>query len=86
LELIDLGAEVTFNVKIGSAEYKLSEPSVLQVAAFRDELKQDEDKSIECFLSLVTKLGMPKEVAESLGVSKLAILAESLTKGVSKKK
>ena len=85
MELIDLGAEVTYSVKVADKVYDLREPSAKEVNKFREEIEK-EDKALEAFTSLVVTIGMPQEVAEGLPISKLRKLADALTEGITEKK
>ena len=82
---IDLGTEAVINVKIGSTIYKLHEPTVDDIEVFQSKVK-DKDKSLHSFVNFLIKLGMPEEVARSLGVLRLKKLADGLVGGLSEKK
>jgi len=84
---IDLGDAITFNVKLGSESYKLREPTAGEVKDYSAKVKEvGEDDAMRPFLDLVVSLGMPEEVAISLGVTKMAALATGLMGGLTEKK
>jgi hypothetical protein len=82
---IDLGKEVIFNVKLGEKEFKLTEPTVLQIEKFRKGIDENKDNVVEHSMNLIVELGMPKEVVESLGATKLNLLLTGLMDGLEKK-
>lgn len=82
---IDLGDEVVFNVVHNGAEYQLREPLLKEVKEFQKQANDDNDDG-DAFVDFVVKLGMPREVAENLGVIKLRKLADGLTGAITEKK
>jgi len=81
---IDLGKEVVFNVKLGSENYPLVEPTVEHVKAYQKDMKEGEE--IDAFMSLICNLGMPKDVCSKLSVTQLKKLADGLLGGLDEKK
>lgn len=81
---IDLGSEIQFNVKCGSRSWVLREPTFKDVKDFRDASTEDNQET--AFLDFLSKLGMPKDDAESLGVLKLKKLTEYLISNFDEKK
>lgn len=79
---IDLGEELTFNVKVGSNSYILREPTYKDVKALQGS---DVEEDV-AFINLVVGLGMPEDVAENLGVLKLKKLADGIMAPFSEKK
>ena len=77
---IDLGHAVEFDVVLGDKHYKLREPKLHEVKKF------EKDESDNAFIDFVVDLGMPRDVAEGLGVISLKKLAEGLTGAMSEKK
>lgn len=82
---IDLGSTISYKVKFNGKEYSLSEPSVKDVMAFQKEMK-DDTENIAHTINFMSKLGLPSEVCESLGVGKLKILVEKITGDMQEKK
>jgi len=81
---IDLGGEIVFNVKLGDKSYQLREPTLKDVKSFK--ISTDGENAEDAFIDLVVGLGMPREVAEGLGITKLKKLSESLITGFDEKK
>ena len=75
---IDLGEKPKANVKVGGQSYEMSLPSVIQAQKFSKGLKENEGDEFTFFVSFVSELGMPKDVAEGLAVHQLTKLAEGL--------
>ena len=75
---IDLGQDVVFNVKLNDKEYKLREPSALEVEKYQVELKKDEDSATTLLISFVSSLGMDKDVASAMGIRKLTKLMQGI--------
>ena len=77
---IDLGEEIIFEVVMGSEVYKLREPKLSEVKKFHSASSDD------AFVDFIVELGMPRDVAEGLGVLKLKKLADGITGAISEKK
>lgn len=80
---IDLGDDVVFKVKYGGKEYELREPTVSEVSKFK-EMGEAEGKDF--VLNMLEKLGMPREVAQDMPMSKLKKLVDGIVNGLTEKK
>ncbi len=80
---LDLGADIEFNVKYGGKEYKLREPTVMEIETFKTE---DEGGAKGAITALLEKLGMPQGVVETMPMSKVRKLIEGLIEGMTGKK
>ena len=81
---IDLGEELVFNVRLGDKVYKMSEPTVHRLEAYRE--KQSGNESMLPAIELLVDLGLPKQVGETMGVTKLTKLIEGITGALTEKK
>jgi len=82
---IDLGAEIVIKVKMGAKSYELREPTLDDIEKMADKGKDDKSAN-RALQDFIIDLGMPEDVARSLGVMKLKTLAEGLTSSFSEKK
>lgn len=78
---IDLGEEVIFKVKLGAKSYELREPTLKDVKAMQKSKDQE-----GAFVDLIVNLGLPKDVADNLGMLKLKKLSEGLMAPLQEKK
>ncbi len=85
--MIDLGSSVEFEVKWAGAVYKLREPSAKEMGIYQSKIEEAQAKgnSIDALIQFVSDLGLPKEIAEALPASKLAVLVESIVGEIGKK-
>ena len=83
---IDLGNEVVITVKINGESYKLREPRMDDVAKITDSENTDPSKVGAAFTDFVVGLGLPEEIANSLGIIRTRKLAEGLTGTLAEKK
>jgi hypothetical protein len=84
---IDLGQEITYDVKYNGEIYKLREPSVSDVNKFQQKMKKsDDDDNINLTLSFITELGLPDGIAKNLGVQKMKLLVEKIVGELQEKK
>lgn len=74
---IDLGQEVVYNVKLGDKKFTLSEPTVKEMQTLFLSLK-DGASEVDEFLSLLVKLGLPEDDANSLGLNKMKKLVDCI--------
>lgn len=81
---IDLGSTVVYEVTLGEQNYKLREPTVLDIKLFQADSKNNEDQ-VGCFVNFLANLGLPKEVSEGMGISKMEKLTEALISSIGKK-
>ena len=81
---IDLGNEVEFEVNYAGQTYKMREPLVEEVDAFRT--KGVTDDSSKVLVNFLEALGMPADVVNKMGMSKAKMLVESITEFINKKK
>lgn len=81
---IDLGEAVKFEVSFSGKMYSLREPTVKDIAAFQSS--SEEGKDVNSFINFVVSLGLPQEIAEQLGVTKLKRLADGLLSELQEKK
>lgn len=79
---IDLGGKTVFRVSYDGKVYALREPTVNDIEMLQASTAGDE-KSVKPFLDLVEKLGMPRDVANNLGITKLKKLADGITGEIS---
>ena len=84
--VLDLGAKTVYEVKYDGKLYSLQEPTARQINAYQKSSSADESNTIESLLDFLSELGLPKEVGNELGISKLQMLTEHLTKKYSEKK
>jgi hypothetical protein len=80
-EVIDLGADIVFEVKYGGQVYSVKEPNVKQIQKL-----QDSDGSQHAVIDLLNDLGMPRAVSETMPVSKVMALVNGLSRVLSEKK
>lgn len=87
MNTIDLGNDVEFEVKYAGAVYALREPSAREMNEYQKALKADEknERGIELLIDFVSRLGLPKDVAEKMPGSKLNRLVSGLVEGMAKK-
>ena len=78
---IDLGNEIIFNVKLNGQSYKLREPTYKDIK----KLNADKDNE-EASIDLLCDLGLPKEVADGMGVLQLTKLIKTITGSLEEKK
>ncbi len=85
--VIDLGSKTEFEVKWAGQTYALREPTAREMADYQKKMKLDttQDHSLDNLVEFVGLLGMPKDVSESLPMSKLNALVDGLVAGISKK-
>lgn len=77
---IDLGQDVEFVVKYNGASFKMREPSVLEATSLKDE------SDTIAIVEFLEKLGLPKEAAEKMPISKMKKLVETMLGAISEKK
>jgi hypothetical protein len=82
---LDLGSNVQVNVKVMGGEYKMRVPTVKEAREFQKKSEDKKADQTEVLLDLLSDLGMPKEVAESLDVVQIRKLSDGLL-SVSEKK
>lgn len=80
---IDLGEDVVFKVKLSGKIYELREPTVKDVKVLQTAGEGDSDEAI---LDFIISLGMPKDVANNLGLMKLQKLSKGLVSTFDEKK
>jgi hypothetical protein len=80
---IDLGDATKIEVVFGGNTYPMREPTVKDIAKFQ---ANGETNSTESFIDFVVGLGLPKDIAESMGVMKLKKLADGLLSEMQEKK
>jgi hypothetical protein len=83
---IDLGSGEKFNVKYAGNTYSLREPMAYEIDLFGKQLKSSEGGESSAFIDLVVKMGMPKDIADSMGILTLKKLADKLVGELSGKK
>lgn len=77
---IDLGQDVEFVIKYNGASYKMREPSVRETMALKDSTSNED------LIQFLAKLGMDAKVLESMPISKMKKLVESMLGAISEKK
>lgn len=80
---IDLGPEIVITIKMGNDSYELREPTVDDVEAMT---KAEDGETNKALIALLIDLGLPKDVANSLGIIRLKRLSDGLMKGFESKK
>lgn len=79
---IDLGQDVSFNVKYNGQAYVLREPTVRETQGLKLAQEQD-DLAVIRFLS---SLGLPEDVALNMPITKMKKLVEGMVGAISEKK
>lgn len=82
--LIDLGDKITYEVKYAGKIYELREPTAKDVQKLQS--KVDEGDDFSRFMDFLVSLGLPAEICESLGLSKIKKLTDKLTEEFAEKK
>jgi len=83
---IDLGSDLEFEVSYNGKEYKLREPSLDDVEKYQKSQKSKEDEeSFDDLKTFICTLGMPIEVINAMGITKVKTLADGLLGGLEKK-
>lgn len=82
---IDLGQVIVYEVTLGEKTFSLREPTVKDIKKMQDETKTMGENSLEAYLNFLSEIGLPKDVAETMGISKMQMLTESLVSSVGKK-
>lgn len=87
MSVIDLGLKTEFEVKWAGQSYTLREPTAREMADYQKKSKLDsnQEQSLDLLVEFVGKLGMPKEAAEQLPMSRLNVLIEGIVASISKK-
>lgn len=80
---IDLGNEIVFKVKLNGQTHEMREPTLKDVKNFQAGSAENAEQG---FLDFVVSLGLPLDVAENMGVTKLKKLSESLIVSFDEKK
>ena len=75
---IDLGEKPVANVKVGSKTYEVKLPTVRDAQWLQDELKKEEGKEVDVMLDFIDRLGLPKDVGETLTPLQLQKLSDGL--------
>jgi len=83
--MIDLGSEKLYEVKFNNKMYSLREPTVKDASEFQKNQKDSKGDEIGVFINFISTLGMPKEVAENLGLSKIKTLTDAIMGDLEKK-
>ena len=83
---IDLGQDITFNVRYNGETYELKEPTVGAVEKFEKAFNKKDSSKQRALIDFVSSLGMPSDVASAMGVTKLNRLAQGLTLGLEEEK
>lgn len=76
--MIDLGDSSTrgYDVKINGEMYRLREPNI-EDTEFLESMDVGKN-SLRSFVTFVTRLGLPSEVAKKLSVAQIKLLTEGL--------
>ncbi len=80
---INLDSEVLIKARLGDKVFELSEPTVKQVQSFQKKMKGDDD--MEAYADFLADLGLPKDITENLGISKLKKISDGLLGSFEKK-
>jgi hypothetical protein len=80
---INLDSEILVRAKFGGQTFELREPTVKQVQAFQKMMKDGDE--MDSYLEFLEDLGLPKDVTENLGITKLQKLSEGLLGNFEKK-
>lgn len=80
---IDLGNAVIFEVTFAGKTYPLREPTVKDISLIQGVAS---DANANVFVDFVIGLGLPKDVADQLGITKLKKLADGLLSELQEKK
>lgn len=65
-------------VILDSGEYVMRKPTVGESRLMQKQLMEDKSSSIEIMCDMLEKLGMPKDVSESLDTDAMEALTEAL--------
>lgn len=84
--VLDLGSKTVYEVKYEGRVFSLREPTAKDINDYQKAGEGEAGQSVENLLDFLNSLGLPKEVGEELGMSKLQMLTEHLTKEFSEKK
>lgn len=83
---IDLGSGEKFNVKYAGNSYSLREPFAYEISEFSKKVKSSDGTETDAFIDLVVNMGMPSDIAKSMGILTLKKLADKLVGEISGKK
>ena len=87
MHTIDLGSSAVFKVLVNGREIELREPLTKELKEMASKMKEvGDENSDQVFVDFVVKLGMPKDVADSLGAIRLKKMSEGILGGLSEKK
>lgn len=82
---LDLGEKAVCNITIAGDKYKVEAPTVQQSESYQNKIKVDGISSISEFVDLLSELGLPKKVSQSLDILQMQKLAEGVLGLVEKK-
>lgn len=84
--IIDLGNDEIFSVKLNGKSYDIREPTVKDATAFQKAQKdKQEGDEISLFINFLEGLGLPRDIAENLSLSKIEILTKRIMGNLEKK-
>ncbi len=83
--VIDLGSEREITVKYGGKDYVLREPTIGELDKF-SEMGDGKKPTSDMLAGFLSDLGMPKEIALKMGMSKATALLDGLMDMLTKKK
>ena len=84
MNMIDLGDAVAITVKYQGQEYSLREPTTAELKKLHEDERGDSDP--RAIFEFLETLGMPLDVVEKLGVSRIKALLEGVVGVISPKK
>lgn len=84
--MLDLGAKTVYEIKYDGKTYQLKEPTARDINNYQKASKENEGKELENLLNFLNDLGLPKEIGEELGLSKIEKLSKYLIGEFSEKK
>jgi len=78
MEELKLTKAPGIKVILESGEYVMRKPTVGESRLMQKQLQEDKSASIDIMVEMLEKLGMPKEVSESLDTDAMEALSEAL--------
>ena len=86
MQELNLDSQAKIKATFQGQSYEIKEPTLEQQTKFENAMKGvDESKSLDCTLDYLQELGLPKQVAVKVGLSKLKVLLTTLTGEFGKK-
>lgn len=83
---IDLGPDKVFEIEVKGKTYELGEPNASQIKRMDIASKNKDEDSITPLINMLYELGLPKEVAATMPISKIEKLIDGIVGAIQEKK